>query len=57
MQLMNRILIEFRRGLILGIFAVVGSLLLVRPSLALETIAREAVLIETATGKVLFEKN
>jgi D-alanyl-D-alanine carboxypeptidase (penicillin-binding protein 5/6) len=56
-QLIYRILIEFRRDLILGVFAVAGTLLLVGPSLALETIAREAVLIETATGKVLFEKN
>ena len=57
MQLIYRILIEFRRDLILGVFAIAGTLLLVGPSLALETIAREAVLIETATGKVLFEKN
>jgi serine-type D-Ala-D-Ala carboxypeptidase (penicillin-binding protein 5/6) len=48
---------KFWRGLIFGILAVVGSLFFVAPTLALETIAREAVLIEATTGKVLFEKN
>jgi D-alanyl-D-alanine carboxypeptidase (penicillin-binding protein 5/6) len=56
-QLMYRILIEFRCLLTYCIFIAVGSLFFTGPTLALETIAREAVLIEAATGKILFEKN
>ncbi len=57
MQLMYKILTKFCHRVIFYIFTVVGSLFLVGPTLAFETIAKEAVLIETATGKVLFEKN
>ena len=49
----------FRAFMTLKALAVVGVLaaLLVRPALALETEAREAVLVDAQSGRVLFEKN
>ena len=49
----------FRTFMPLKALAVVGVLaaLLVRPALALETEAREAVLVDAQSGRVLFEKN
>lgn len=49
----------FRTFLPLKALAVVGVLaaLLLRPALALETEAREAVLVDAESGRVLFEKN
>ena len=49
----------FRAFMPLKALAVVGVLaaLLVRPALALETEAREAVLVDAQSGRVLFEKN
>jgi len=49
----------FRTFMPLKALAVVGVLaaLLIRPALALETEAREAVLVDAQSGRVLFEKN
>lgn len=49
----------FRTFMSLKALAVVGVLaaLLIRPALALETEAREAVLVDAQSGRVLFEKN
>ena len=49
----------FRTFVPLKALAVVGVLaaLLIRPALALETEAREAVLVDAQSGRVLFEKN
>ena len=49
----------FRTFIPLKALAVVGVLaaLLIRPALALETEAREAVLVDAQSGRVLFEKN
>lgn len=49
----------FRTFMPLKALAVVGVLaaLLIRPALALETEAREAILVDAQSGRVLFEKN
>ena len=49
----------FRAFMPLKALAVVGvvAALLVRPALALETEAREAILVDAQSGRVLFEKN
>ena len=45
------------RGLVFGAFTLFALASAIGPAQAVETIAREAVLIEVSTGKVLFEKN
>ncbi len=47
-----------RRGVFFAVLLLIGGLgFVARPAQAIETIAREAVLVEVTTGAVLFEKN
>ena len=57
MQLTNKYLKTFGRGVVFGALALFAMVSVIEPAKALKTIAREAVLIEVATGKVLFDKN
>lgn len=57
MQEAFRFLSSFWRKFIFGILISISMALSSGTSTALETIAREAILIETSTAKVLFEKN
>jgi len=56
-QLTNKYLKTFGRGVVFGAVALFAMVSVIEPAKALKTIAREAVLIEVATGKVLFDKN
>jgi D-alanyl-D-alanine carboxypeptidase (penicillin-binding protein 5/6) len=56
-QLTNKYLKTFGRGVVFGALALFAMVSVIEPAKALKTIAREAVLIEVATGKVLFDKN